>query len=346
MDKLDIKSMTLPELEAEMQKLSLPRFRGKQIFRWLQSGAETFGDMSNLPAALRAELQEKYDIAGCKIEKKLVSSLDGTVKYLYRLHDGELIESVVMQYHYGRSICISTQAGCRMGCRFCASTLNGLVRNLTASEMLSQIQTAAKDCGARISHVVLMGIGEPFDNYEQVLRFLELVGNEEGLNIGARNISLSTCGRVDGIYRLLREPRKSQITLSISLHAPNDEIRSRIMPVNAKWGVDELLRACRDYTEETSRRISFEYAMIDGVNDSDENAEELAKRLRGMLCHVNLIPVNAVKERQQKASSRERLRSFQNVLQKNGINVTIRRTLGSDINASCGQLRREGGERG
>ena len=263
---------------------------------------------------------------------------DETVKYLFKLNDGELIESVVMKYKYGRTICVSSQVGCKMGCSFCASGIAGFVRNLLPGEILSQVYTAQKDLGIKISHTVMMGVGEPLDNFDNVMRFLELISDENGQNIGMRNISLSTCGVVSGIYKLME--KKLQLTLSVSLHAPSDEIRNRTMPVNSRWNIETLLKACRDYTAATNRRISFEYAMISSVNDSDDCARLLAKRLKGMLCHVNLIPVNSVKERDYRKSSGERIAAFIKILEKSGINVTVRRTLGSDINASCGQLRR------
>lgn len=338
--KKDIKSMTLPELEEEIKSLGEAKFKAKQIYLWLHKNmVSSFEEMSNISKALREKLSECYEIYDCSIEKKLVSVYDDTVKYLFRLNDGEYIESVVMKYKYGYTICVSSQVGCKMGCTFCASTIAGFIRNLTASEILSQIHTAQKDLDIRISHIVLMGVGEPMDNYSNVLRFLKLVSDENGVNIGMRNISLSTCGVVDGIYKLLEE--KLQLTLSISLHAPNDEIRSRTMPVNKKWNIDTLLKACRDYTKATSRRISFEYAMINGVNDSDECARELASRLKGMLAHVNLIPVNEVIETGYRKSKTERIEAFMSILNSQGINTTVRRTLGSDINASCGQLRRK-----
>lgn len=338
--KKDIKSMNLAELEEEMKALGEPKYRAKQIFSWLiRDSAESFDEMTNISKNLREKLSYNYEIYTCGIEKKFVSVYDSTVKYLFRLNDGEYIESVVMKYKYGYTICVSSQVGCKMGCTFCASTIAGFVRNLHASEILSQVQTAQKDLGIRISHIVLMGVGEPLDNFENVIRFLELVTDEGGLNISMRNISLSTCGVVDGIYKLME--KKLQLTLSISLHAPNDGIRSRTMPVNKKWGVDELLAACRDYTKVTGRRISFEYAMISGVNDSDECARELSRKLRGMLAHVNLIPVNEVKETGYKKSSADRMKRFIDILSSSGINTTVRRTLGSDINASCGQLRRQ-----
>ena len=330
--------MTLAEIEAEMKSLGQPKFRAGQIFDWLQKRCVTsFDEMTNLSKELRSLLADGYYIANCEIEDRFDSKLDETVKYLFRLNDGECIESVLMKYEHGWSICISSQVGCRMGCKFCASTIGGLVRSLTASEMLSQIMTAQKDRGIRISNIVMMGIGEPFDNYENVVRFLTLVGDEKGLNIGMRHISLSTCGRVDGIRRFME--LDSQITLSVSLHAPNDRIRNTMMPINKKWNVAELISSCRDYFNRTGRRISFEYALIKGVNDSRECADELIKLLKGLVCHVNLIPVNKVKENSYEKS--DRVREFCNYLNQNGMNATVRRTLGSDISASCGQLRQK-----
>ena len=337
--KKDIKSMSLTELKDEMLSIGEKSFKATQIYSWLHKhGAESFDEMTNISKDLRENLKKNYDIYNCSIEKKLVSVYDDTVKYLYRLNDGELIESVVMKYKYGYTICVSSQVGCKMGCKFCASGIAGFIRNLTPSEILSQIYKAQKDLGIRISHIVMMGVGEPLDNYDNIINFLSLVSDENGINIGMRNISLSTCGVVTGIYKLMEE--KLQLTLSISLHAPNDEIRSRTMPVNDRWNIDELLNACKDYIKVTNRRISFEYAMISGVNDSDECARELASKLKGMLCHVNLIPVNSVKERSYRKSSKDRMEAFIRILAKYGINATVRRTLGSDINASCGQLRR------
>lgn len=336
MDKKDIKSMTLPELEAEMTALKLPKFRAAQIFDWLQKRCvNSFDEMTNLSKDLRALLSEKYYIASCEIEDRFESKLDDTVKYLFRLNDGECIESVLMKYNHGWSICISSQVGCRMGCKFCASTIGGLKRSLTASEMLSQIMSAQKDMGIRISNIVMMGIGEPFDNYDNVIRFLQLVGDEKGLNIGMRHISISTCGRVDGIRKFME--LDSQITLSVSLHAPNDKIRDTIMPINKKWNVGELISACRDYFAKTGRRISFEYAMIKGVNDSRECADELIELLGGMICHINLIPANEVRENDYHRS--DRVHEFCDYLNRHGMNATVRRTLGADISASCGQLR-------
>lgn len=337
MELYDYRSMTLPELEQVLVSLGTQKFRANQFFSWLQKGAASFDEMTNLSKDLRTALAEKGYLANVQVEMRFESKLDETVKYLFKLNDGLLIESVLMKYHHGYSICVSTQVGCRMGCRFCASTIDGLARSLTASEILAQIMTAQRDRGVRISNVVLMGMGEPFDNFDNVVRFLELVGDPDGLNIGARHISLSTCGKVDGIYRFME--LRSQLTLSVSLHAPSDEIRSSMMPINNKWGVDELLKACRDYIAATNRRISFEYAMIKGVNDTDECAELLAKKLHGMLCHVNLIPANEVRENDYERSEDARLQRFKQLLERRGLTVTIRRTLGADISASCGQLR-------
>lgn len=337
MEKIDIKSMYLEELETLMKDMGEPKFRAGQIFDWLQQGVDNFDEMSNIPSKLRVKLQEGYYIVTTSIKKRLESTIDDTVKYLYELHDGELVESVLMKYNHGYSVCVSTQVGCRMGCSFCASGLNGLKRNLTASEILSQVTTAQRDNGIRISNVVLMGMGEPMDNLDNVIRFLKLVSHEKGLNIGLRHISVSTSGVVSGIYRLMEE--NFPITLSISLHAPNDTIRDSMMKVNKRWNIATLIKACRDYINKTGRRISFEYAVVDGVNDSDQNAKELAKLLKGMLCHVNLIPVNPVKENSYKKPDRRKIEHFCRLMNDLGINTTIRRTLGSDIDASCGQLR-------
>ncbi len=336
--KTDIKSLTLEQLNHAVNELSLPAFRAKQIFKWLHEvGCTSFDEMTNLSKELRNKLSENYYISRCDIEDKYVSSIDDTVKYLFRLTDGEFIESVVMKYSYGYTICVSSQVGCKMGCTFCASTLAGFTRNLTPGEIESQIHTAQSDLGIRISRIVMMGIGEPLDNFENVLDFLSNVNNENGLNISMRNITISTCGVVDRIYDLM--DRDLQLTLTISLHAPNDEIRSRTMPINRRYPIDTLLKACREYGEHTGRRVSFEYTLIKDVNDSEQNAQELSQRLKGSLCHVNLIPVNDVKERGNVRSSKETIIKFCNVLKRNGINATIRRTLGADINASCGQLR-------
>lgn len=315
-----------------------PKFRAKQIFKWLQSGVETFDEMTDIPLSLRQELDEKTYIANVKIVKRLKSQIDDTVKYVFSLFDGEYIESVFMKYEHGYTVCISTQVGCRMGCSFCASGLNGLTRSLTASEMLSQIMTAGKDNNVRISNVVMMGMGEPLDNFNNSIRFLELVSCEEGLGIGMRHISLSTSGVITGIEKL--KDYNFPITLSVSLHAPNDLIRTKMMPVNKKWNIQKLLKACKDYQKVTGRRISFEYALIDGVNDSKECALELAHILKGIMCHVNLIPANPVKENSFKKPDKIKIFKFQKQLADLGINATVRRTLGADIDASCGQLRK------
>lgn len=298
--------------------------------------------MSNLSKDLRNELKNKYFIPVVDIEEKYVSKIDGTIKYLFRLFDGEYVEAVIMKYKYGYTICISSQVGCKMGCKFCASTLAGFKRNLLPSEMEGQIHKAQQDLNIRISHIVLMGIGEPLDNYDNVVKFLRTVNDENGLHISLRDVTLSTCGIVPRIYDLMNEGLP--ITLTLSLHAPNDEIRSRTMPVNDKWGIDEVLQACKEYANKTGRRVSFEYTLINGVNDSKECAVELSNKLKGFLCHVNLIPVNDVKERNNKVSSTKSIKTFQDTLCSYGINATIRRTLGSDINASCGQLRRRKNE--
>ena len=337
MSKIDIKSLYLSELEELMVSLKEPKFRAGQIFKWLQSGVADFDEMTDIPSKLRVTLQESYYIVTANIKKRLESCIDDTVKYLYEMYDGEFVESVVMKYNHGYSICISTQVGCRMGCSFCASGLQGLKRSLSASEMLAQITAAQRDLNIRISNVVLMGMGEPMDNLQNVIRFLKLVSHEKGLNIGLRHISVSTSGVVTGIYRLAEE--NLPITLSISLHAPNDKIRDAMMRVNKKWNVNALIKACKDYIKVTGRRISFEYAVVSGVNDSDENAKELAGLLRGMLCHVNLIPINPVKENSYKKPDRVKIEHFCKLLNDLGINTTIRRTLGQDIDASCGQLR-------
>ena len=338
-ERKDIRGMTQEELKEDIASMGLPSFRAGQIYSWLhQKYVSEFSEMTNLSKDLRAALEERYVIYDTVIVDKRVSAVDGTVKYLYELSDGHLVETVLMKYKYGWSICVSSQIGCDMGCRFCASTLDGCARDLRASEMLAQVYTAMKDIGERVSHLVLMGMGEPLLNYDEVLRFLDILTGEDGTDLSARHVSLSTCGIVPRIYDLME--LRPQFTLSVSLHAPNDEIRSQIMPVNRRWGVEELLQACRDYIAATNRRISFEYAMMSGINDSDTCAEELASRLKGMLCHVNLIPANEVRENDYVRSSAERLKAFADILEKNGITTTVRRTLGPDIEASCGQLRR------
>ena len=338
LNRTDIKSMTLRELKERFARDGLQQYHALQVYRWLSRGVCGFDEMSDLPKQFRAKLAAENYIACAEVERKSCSKLDDTVKYLFRMHDGQLVESVLMHYRHGRSVCISSQVGCRMACEFCATGKSGYARNLTASEMLAQVQAAQKDAGTRISNIVLMGMGEPLDNYENVLRFLDLVSSEEGMNVGMRHISLSTCGVVDKICDLAG--KDYQLTLSVSLHAPNDVIRSRLMPVNRRWGVAELMKACRFYLERTGRRISFEYAMIGGVNDSRECAAELAGLLHGMLCHVNLIPVNSVEGSSFRKSSPERTQQFLHTLAAAGITATVRRTLGADIDASCGQLRR------
>ena len=338
-DKLDIRSMSLDALGELLTDLGQPKFRALQIFKWLQSGVESFDEMTNIPLNLRQKLEDISYIATVKALRRYVSKIDGTVKYVYELFDGELIESVLMKYEHGYTVCISTQVGCRMGCKFCASGIYGLTRNLTASEMLAQITYAQRDNNIRVSNIVMMGMGEPLDNFDNSVKFLKLVSDDNGLNIGLRHISLSTSGVVTGIKKLAEY--NMPITLSISLHAPNDEIRSSTMPVNKKWNIDALLAACREYQKVTTRRISFEYALIEGVNDSDENAKELAGRLKGIMCHVNLIPANPVKENTFKKPDRKAIIAFQKKLESYGITATIRRTLGADINASCGQLKKK-----
>lgn len=337
--KQDLKSMTLLQMQEAFGALGEPKFRAKQVFTWLHRGAESFDEMTNLSLPLRKKLDEMYYITVPKAVRVQRSQKDGTIKYLWRLRDGNCVESVLMQYHHGNSVCISSEVGCPMGCKFCASTLGGLVRRLSPSELLDQVLFTQKDSGLVISNIVLMGIGEPLDNFDNVMRFLELVNSPDGMNIGMRHISLSTCGLVDKI-RLLAE-KKLQLTLSVSLHSPDDESRNKIMPVNRKWNVDTLLAACRDYFETTGRRVSFEYTMIDGVSDTPEQAELLAQKLQGMAAHVNMIPLNTVEESGLKCSSRQAIMQFQRILENSGVTATVRRTLGSDIDASCGQLRRK-----
>ena len=334
--KKDIKSLTKEEITAELKALGEPAFRGKQVFVWLHKGVTSFDEMSNLSKGLREKLKENYYITAPQVERKLVSQIDGTIKYLWRLHDGNCIETVLMKYKHGNSVCISTEVGCKMGCVFCASTQAGFVRRLTASEILDQVLFTQVDSGEQISNIVLMGIGEPLDNYDNVMRFLQLVNHPEGMNIGMRHISLSTCGLVDQIDRLAESDL--QLTLSVSLHAPDDETRSKLLPINRSTGVDQLMEACHAYFKKTGRRISFEYAMIDGVNDSDAQADLLAKELKGMPGHVNLIGLNDIKESPLKPS--RRTAAFQKRLESRGVTATVRRKLGSDIDAACGQLRR------
>ena len=337
--KADLRSMTLEELQKEMESIGEAKFRAKQIFRWLHvKYAENFDEMTDLSENLRNKLNDNYIIGGVKIVRKLVSKEDNTTKYLFELENNYIIESVFMQYSYGNTVCISTQAGCRMGCTFCASTLDGVEKSLTPAEMLAQIYAIEKDKGEKVSGVVLMGSGEPLDNYENVLKFIKLINCKDGKNMGQRHITLSTCGLIDKMYELADE--QLQITLAVSLHAPNDEIRNRIMPISRAYPMEKLLEACRHYAEKTKRRITFEYALIKGVNDSAENARELASRLKGLLCHVNLIPVNDVKERNYVRSTNESIKKFEEILVSRNIETTVRRKLGSDIDAACGQLRK------
>ena len=341
----DIRSLSYDELNEEIINLGFPKFRISQLFSWVhEKCVSSFDEMTNISKAMREQLKEHFYFDNSEINTKLISQIDGTVKYLFTLSDGEYVESVVMKYKYGYSICISTQVGCKMGCSFCASAIGGFVRQLSTGEMLNEIYSAQRDMGIKINHLVLMGTGEPLDNYDNVMKMLGLITDEKGQNMSMRHISLSTCGIVPKIYELAE--KKIGLTLSVSLHAPNNLIRNRSMPINSKYDIDELLKACKYYADMTGRRISFEYAMIKGVNDSDECAQELVKRLKGILCHVNLIPVNNVREREYKKSSVERQKKFIDILASGGVDATVRRTLGSDINASCGQLRaskRKGG---
>ncbi|MBQ3124707.1 MAG: 23S rRNA (adenine(2503)-C(2))-methyltransferase RlmN [Clostridia bacterium] len=336
---IDLKDFEFYELEEFILGLGEKKFRTAQIFKWLHLGVTDYDEMTDISKSFRDKLKEISCVSTLEIEQKLVSKLDGTVKYLFRLPDGNCIESVVMRYHHGLTICISSQVGCRMGCRFCASTIGGLYRSLTAGEILNQVIFAQKDLGERISNIVLMGIGEPLDNYDNVIKFLRNVNHEKGINIGLRHITLSTCGVVPGIYKLAEEDMP--ITLTISLHAPNDKIRDSIMPVNHKYKMDELLKACEHYKNTTGRRLSFEYSLISGVNDSKENAQELAKKIKPLGAHVNLIPVNKVEEREYKKGTKDEINSFLKHLTSYGVNATIRRELGADISASCGQLRKK-----
>ncbi len=334
----DVLNMAHDELRKTLTGLGYPAFRAKQIEQWLYSGQLDFSAMSNLPKDMRDKLSEVFTAGGLKIADKLVSRLDGTRKYLFELRDGNIIESVLMKYHYGYSVCLSTQVGCRMGCAFCASSPLGLVRSLTVGEMLAQILSIMQDCGERISHVVLMGIGEPFDNYDNVIAFLKRINEENTLNISFRKMTVSTCGIVPRILDFAREG--IPVNLSISLHAPNDEVRRRTMQVARKWSMDELLDACKEYTRLTSRRVTYEYSLIKDVNDSQDYAVMLAQKLKGTLCHVNLIPVNTVEGTHFSKSSKARIEAFKQILEKAHIAVTVRRELGSDIMAACGQLRR------
>ena len=337
----ELTGMTCDEITAWVKDQGYPAFRGKQIFRWIHQGAD-FEEMTNLPAAMREKLQQESVAQPVTIRLKRESPLDGTVKFLYALKDGNCVEGVLMRYKYGVSLCISTQVGCRMGCRFCASTLEGRVRDLTAGEMLGEVLCANRYLSPediRVSHVVLMGSGEPLDNYDNVIRFLRLLREEEGIRLSIRNVSLSTCGIVPKMYQLAEE--NLPVTLCVSLHAPNDEIRKMTMPVAYTWSIPEILEACRNYIRKTGRRVIFEYALSDGVNAGEEQAKELASILRGMQCHVNLIPLNTVEERDMKGISEDKVRRFLKILQDNNISATRRREMGDDIEGACGQLRRK-----
>ena len=335
----DIKSMLPEEIEAALKELGEPKYRAKQIFQWLSRGVRSFDEMTNLSKPLREKLASEFEIPSLTMLRKQVSKLDGTIKYLWELPDGNAVETVVMRYHHGNTVCISSQVGCRQGCAFCASTIGGLIRNLRPSEMLEEVLSSERESALKISNIVLMGIGEPLDNYDNVMRFLRLVNHPDGANIGMRHISLSTCGLIERFEDLAAEDLP--LTLSVSLHAPDDETRSKIMPANRGRGVEALIAACEKYYQTTGRRISFEYAMIDGVNDTPEHARLLAKHARRVCAHVNLIPLNHVEERPFQPSTPEHLKQFIRILEESGANVTVRRTLGGDVDASCGQLRKK-----
>lgn len=332
-----LSDMDIKELEQLLQGAGQQKFRAKQIFSWIARGARDFDEMSDLSKQLRQDLKLFARVSGLNIKRKWVSSIDSTTKYLFELLDGNIIESVFMEYLHGYTACISSQIGCKMGCSFCASTIAGFRRNLSAGEMLEQILAIQRDSGVRVGNVVIMGIGEPFDNYDNVLKFLRLAHDPEGLNIGYRHMTVSTCGLVPEIIRFSEE--NMQVNLAISLHAPNDRKRAAIMPIGRKYSLDKIIEACKIYTGKTNRRITFEYALIEGVNDSPEDAGELALRLKRLLCHVNLIPVNTVKGVGYRQSDRSHIEDFAKLLLRNGIETTIRRELGADINAACGQLR-------
>jgi len=336
---MNLKNLTQPELANILKELGQPAFRAKQVFAWLHKGVRSYDEMTNLPKSLRDQLSENYPINAPKVVRKQESKKDGTIKYLWQLSDGNCVETVLMRYNYGNTVCISTEVGCAMGCAFCASTIGGLVRRLEPFEMLDEVLFTQIDSGLPISRIVLMGIGEPLDNFDNVMRFLELVNSEAGMNISMRHISLSTCGLVPKIDALAE--KKLQISLAISLHGPNNEIRGKVMPVNKAYPIEQLLEACRRYFDATGRRIHFEYAMIDGVNDREEDAKELLRRMKGLPAHFNLIPLNHVEESPLKPSSKAAVARFQKLLEDGGITATVRRTLGGDIDASCGQLRRK-----
>ncbi len=343
MEKADILSMEQEELVNFIKNLGEAAFRGKQIFKWLHSKkVRSFDEMTDISLGLRELLKEKAAVYGVETVKKYKSSVDSTIKYLFKIENGYIIESVLMKYEYGYSVCVSTQAGCRMGCSFCASTIGGLDRNLRAGEILSQVYEIERQEGVRVGHVVMMGCGEPLDNFENSLRFINIISHKDGAGISKRNLTLSTCGLVEKIYELAEY--KLPVTLAVSLHAPNNEIRKRLMPVALRYNYDDVIKAARDYAEVTGRRVTFEYSLIEGINDSEDNARELGLRLKGILAHVNLIPVNSVKERSYNRSSDKSVKAFSRVLTENGVQNTVRRRLGADINAACGQLRKSFGE--
>jgi len=343
-DKIDIKSMNLKELTMFLEEQGEKAFRAKQIYQWIhEKHIETFSEMSNISKALIAKLEEKAYLTCLQKEEVQISKIDGTRKYLFVLEDGNVIESVLMRYKHGNSVCISSQVGCRMGCRFCASTLDGLVRGLTPGEMIDQIYRIGKDIGERISNVVVMGTGEPLDNYENLLKFIELLTDENGIHISQRNLTVSTCGIVPRMKQLADE--KLAITLALSLHASNQQKRLELMPIANKYDIIEVVDACKYYFEQTGRRITFEYSLVGGVNDTEQDARELSELIRGINCHVNLIPVNPIKERDYVQSNAKVIEAFKNKLEKNCINVTIRREMGRDIDGACGQLRKRYKER-
>ena len=336
---MDIKSMTLPELQEEMAAIGEKSFRAKQLYEWIHvRQARSFDEMTNLSVALRERCRERYDLTTLQVVRMQESKLDGTRKYLFELKDGNLVESVFMRYKHGNSVCISSQVGCKMGCRFCASTLDGWERNLTPAEMLDQIYAITQDTKERVSNVVVMGTGEPLDNYDNLLRFISLLTDENGLHISQRNVTVSTCGLVPEIYKLAQE--KLQITLALSLHATTDEKRRKLMPIANQYSIAELMDACQNYFEQTGRRVTFEYSLVGGVNDTEEDVRRLVELIHGMNCHVNLIPVNPIKERSYVQPDHEAILNFKNRLEKNAINVTIRREMGRDIDGACGQLRK------
>ena len=336
---MNLKNMTQQEIAGILKELGQPAFRAKQVYTWLHKGVRSYDEMTNLPKGLRDVLSETYPINPPKVVRKQESRKDGTIKYLWQLSDGNGVETVLMRYNYGNTVCISTEVGCAMGCAFCASTIGGLVRRLEPFEMLDEVLFTQLDSGLPISRIVLMGIGEPLDNFDNVMRFLELVNSEAGMNISMRHISLSTCGLIPKIDALAE--KKLQISLAISLHGPNNEIRSKVMPVNRAYPIEDLLEACRRYFAATGRRIHFEYAMIDGVNDREDDAKEILRRMKGLPAHFNLIPLNHVEESPLKPSTKAAVARFQKILEDGGITATVRRTLGGDIDASCGQLRRK-----